>query len=298
MHLLITAVEKLSVKSLSSGLGFYKLPSPLSNKKPHLPTSNDQINLPDFLLEDKWDFEDTNTYQKILSNLEKPWLGNTQNQNAGNDKTAHATLNPPAIAPEKSRVIIEKIPNHDLQQNEPNNKKSNGSNMHTLLPTKHPKSTESFIIPASVFSLKSIVVDAILAGTLFFPCLLLFIFLSEPEPLFILAAVKWPVIISFLLFSQVYCLLCRLFCAETYGEMLSRRRLCKATINRSPNKTANPSPLSITDTVVHPGFLFWRFLVSCVTGVILLPILSWCLKQDFLGKLTRLHFYETSFTSE
>lgn len=272
-------MEDLPIKSLNSGLGFHEFTP--SNKTPHLPTKNSQkTRLPDFLLEDKWDFEDINTYQKILSNLEKPWLGNIQNQLNDENKTTGTTLKTKSLAQEKSLAV--KVTDHNQQQNK-----------HTHSVTQNYQSTESLnnITPTSIFCLKSIIVDVVMAGILFFPCLLLFVFLSEPKPLLILANVKWLVFFAFLLFSQIYCLLCRLFCSETYGEMLSGRKLCKAMTNKTIIEKSNIS--SITEVTVHPGLLFWRFLVSCVTGVILLPILSLCFKKDFLGKLTYLRFYKT-----
>ena len=85
-------------------------------------------------------------------------------------------------------------------------------------------------------------------------------------------------VLAFFLFLQMYCLLCRLFCFETCGEAMAKIRLV------SP-KLKGPA---------HPFLLFWRALLSCFTGFVLLPLASLLFKKDLTGYLTGLYFQKLS----
>ena len=116
--------------------------------------------------------------------------------------------------------------------------------------------------------------DAFIISILFLPPFVLFVFLTQTTPLSVFLSV-WPqVLLAFLCFSQIYCLLCRLFCFETYGEALAKMRL----YHLDPAKE------------VHPYRLFLRFFISCATGFIFLPLLSLLFRKDFMARLTGLYF--------
>ena len=127
------------------------------------------------------------------------------------------------------------------------------------------------------FPVKAYLIDVCIVSFLFFPPFVLFVFLTQSSPIAVLKSIVFSVLPVFLFFSQIYCLLCRLFCFETFGEAMAKMRLF--TLSSSQD--------------VHPYMLFWRFFISCVTGVIFLPLFSLILKKNFTARLTGLYFQKT-----
>ncbi|MDE0119540.1 MAG: RDD family protein [Bdellovibrionales bacterium] len=139
-----------------------------------------------------------------------------------------------------------------------------------------PSLNKNQLVPKKTFyfSLKAYLVDTFIISLLFFPPFALFVFLTQPVPMAVLPSV-WPqILLTFLCFSQIYCLLCRLFCFETYGEALAKIRLCHLDSSKE----------------VHPYRWLLRFFVSCATGFIFLPLLSLIFRKDFTARLTGLYF--------
>ena len=120
--------------------------------------------------------------------------------------------------------------------------------------------------------------DTCVASLLFFPPLFLFVFLTQGDLFSVLRILGPKILFAFLFFSQVYCLICRLFCFGTFGEFLAKRKLSRFREDVQE---------------VHPFHLFWRFLLSCLTGVIVLPLLSFIFRKDFMAFLTGLRFQKT-----
>ena len=250
---LVELSEKLRVKSLRPGVGFYD--PPLAEEKP---SASRTKSLPDFVQEEGWDFEDIKTYQKILSGLETPWLGEKESFSGS----------APAIRPKTPHALEKPLPVPTFSENK---KALKNISLKIQLATSPP--------------VKNILTDTLIAGMLFFFPLFLFLFLNE-IPFAALGAIGWKIIFAFLLFSEVYRLLCRVFCGQTYGEMLAGRRLCKSF--PSEQEAAMQMQQNL-----HPMLLFWRFALSCATGVVVLPLLSYIFGRDFLSYLTRLWFFKT-----
>ena len=258
-------MENLSFKPLSEGLGFYE------KKKPNLSSKDDagagqstsyfSPAWPEDVFPAGLDLEDSKSYEHLLFQLEKPWLGEEVKRERNNKKV--------------SVVLPTSTSDHS-----PVEKKESQSliNKSTAVSPDHKENTAPVLFEKTFyFSLKSYIVDFFLAGFLFFPALYLFVFLTQPDPMMVLWYL-WPkILVGFLFFAQVYCFLCRLFCFETCGEALSKIRLYTLRSKKE----------------VHPFLLFWRFLVSCLTGVILLPLLSLMFKKDFTARLTGLYFQKT-----
>ena len=257
-------MEKLLLKSLSSGLGFYEIPETSAKE---INADKGTARLPDFLLQDNWDFKDTHTYQQMLSHLEKPWLGEMKK--------------PKPVRPTQHI--------HKTQKLEQKMSEQHSSIKNSV--TKNLKLNDANYVRADGIYFKSIFVDTVLASLLFFPCLFLFLFLNETKPALILSATWHKIGLGFLLFTQIYSFLCRLFCSETYGDSMAGRSLYKNQHISNEQNLANTDILS--SSASHPWLLFYRFIISCLTGVLILPILSWCFQSDLLAKLTGLYFYKS-----
>lgn len=281
-------MEEFSFKPLSEGLGFYeKKPAFGSTGKRSLSQSGEHVPLsPEVDLPEEIDLDDSETYKRLLSLLEKPYLGrleNSFNQKEQNSSSCVAVSDTSAAS---SRLSVPSVFESDNSNSEsPFQKKDD---------TPVDKIKEEPVFVASVkegkeasvtscfektfyFSLKAYTTDACVAALLFFPPFVFFVFLTQLDPKMILWSV-WPkTLFAFLFFVQIYCLLCRLFCFETCGESLSKIRLFTL---RSQGE-------------IHPFLLFWRFLLVCLTGIILLPLLSLVFKKDFVARLTGLYFQKT-----
>ncbi len=274
-------VEKVSFKSMSRGLGFYSkqivlkdfLPpeKPLSGERYFPHEKQEVLSTPvisDALLPQKLDLNSEGDYERLLYSLEQPWLGSSQ-------KTFYssATKNKP----------IKKCPSYLSSIKKGHISQVFGSPSLSQLQTdfqENSTSTSKKMISdfkkTSSISLRSYCIDFALASLLFFPPLYFFISLTQQSPPLLMLKSLWvEVLVSCLIFAQIYLLVCRLFCLESYGESLSKRRLC------SPKNSHLP---------IHPWLLFWRFLVSCLTGFVALPILSVLLKKDLFSYLTGLSF--------
>lgn len=258
-------MENLSFKPLSEGLGFYE-------KKPNFNSTSSATTdkstalfsptLPDDLLPAELDLDNSQNYEHLLFQLEKPWLGEEVKEKKSSTIKVSSVFPPPSSPPTDSPVV----------KKEPVVDKS-------AVVSQAPKENTSSVLfeKTFYFSLKSYVVDFLVAGFLFFPSLYLFVFLTQPDPVTVLWSL-WPkILVGFLLFAQIYCFLCRLFCFETCGEALAKVRLYTLGSKKE----------------VHPLLLFWRFLVSCLTGVVLLPLISLIFKKDYLARLTGLYFQKT-----
>ena len=118
-------------------------------------------------------------------------------------------------------------------------------------------------------------IDLLLSALFFFPPVFFFIYLSQLDAILILKNTAFTIAIAYLFFYQMYVLLLRTFCLETFGESLARIHLLK----KDGNPPTNPSPF------------FGRFVLSCLTGVIFLPLLSVICRKDLIAHLTRLYFF-------
>ena len=283
-------MEELSFKPLSEGLGFYKKKQPPSSAGENIfhQPKEDTLSLPDLpedVLTEVLDLDDSKTYERLLSMLEKPYLGNNMN-NMGFKQEHNRfsfSLNSPAPSPSASSLILTKsshlkkngrsfMKKEDTPVRDETNKKP--------VPVNSVAQASGKSLPDTCFektfycSSMAYLADTFVICLLFAPPFVLFVFLTQTNLMDVLWFV-WPeVLLSFLIFSQIYCLLCRLFCFETFGEALAKIRLCAP---HSPGE-------------VHPFRLFWRFLLSCVTGVIFFPLLSFIFKKDLMARLTGLHF--------
>ena len=263
-------MEELSFKPLSEGLGFYEK-KPNFNSASSAPkeesTSLFSPVLPDNLFSAELDLENSQDYEQLLFQLEKPWLGKeVKEEKKNNRKVSSVCPTSPPISPSVDSSVVKKEPVVDKVD----------KNVAVSLARKEKTSSVLFE-KTFCFSLKSYIVDFFVAGFLFFPSLYLFIFLTQIEPVAVLWSL-WPkILVGFLLFAQIYCFLCRLFCFETCGEALAKIRLYTLRSKKE----------------VHPLMLFWRFLVSCSTGIILLPLISLIFRKDYLARLTGLYFQKT-----
>ena len=258
-------MEDLSFKPLSEGLGFYEKKSNFnstSNTTKEESTSLFSPALPDSLFPAELDLDNSQSYEHLLFQLEKPWLGEEiKEEKKDNIKVSSVVPTfPPADSPvvkKESKPVVDK---------------------NVIVSQVRKKTTCTLLFEKTFyFSLKSYIVDFFVAGFLFFPSLYLFIFLTQIDPVNVLWSL-WPkIFVGFLLFAQIYCFLCRLFCFETCGEALAKIRLYTLQSKKE----------------VHPLLFFWRFLVSCLTGVILLPLISLIFKKDCLARLTGLYFQKT-----
>ena len=261
-------MEDLSFKPLSKGLGFYE-------KKPDFNSASNVTKeesgssslfsptLPDNLFSAELDLENSQDYEHLLFQLEKPWLGEEVRKEKKNNTKVSSVV---PISPSVDSPVVKKEPVVDK-----------GDKDVTVSPVRKEKTSSVLLEKTFYFSLKSYIVDFFVAGILFFPSLYLFIFLTQVEPVAVLWSL-WPkILVGFLLFAQIYCFLCRLFCFETCGEALAKIRLYTLRSKKE----------------VHPLLLFWRFLVSCSTGVVLLPLISLIFKKDCLALLTGLYFQKT-----
>ena len=280
-------MEEFSFKPLSEGLGFYE-------KNP--------VGFDSSLK--KWDWEDDQTYNHLLSLLEKTWL--EESDDLKNKITDNISDNISLTLPANKKIsdfsskstpspATENNPAPSSEKPLPSSKKDGDSPSHPLkgpeplvsLFSSEKRNTLSknnvFKIRNTCFSLKSCFIDSFLVSLLFFPPFLSYVFLTEPDEIRILKSV-WPnILFSFLFFTQIYCLLCRVFCFETFGEAFSKIRLSPSSLP--------PSSLSpVSQKVAPPFLLFWRFVLLCSTGFILLPLLSFILKKDLTARWTGLYF--------
>ena len=264
-------MEDFSLKPLSEGLGFYEdklifqSVHKRGDKKKPPPEFSDHLS--DDILPKKLDLDNFQTYEHLLSLLEKPWLGKENTLNSESKKQVLFTDTLPASnsSPTVSSSVL--FQGEALSPSDEKKEQKEKTSLH--FPVAFEKTF--------YFSLKSYITDAFVVSLLFFPPLISFVFLTQSEPEAVLWSI-WPkILIAFLFFSQIYCLACRLFCFETFGEALAKVRL--STLG--------------AQTEVHPFLLFWRFLLSCLTGVVCLPLLSLVFRKDFLARLTGLYFQKT-----
>ena len=263
-------MEDFSLKPLSEGLGFYedKLSIKSANKKgtrgSNKGDKEDERNEGDKgdkkplfselscngILPKELDLNNLKTYEHLLSILEKPWLGEKE------------TIKSELKTPVKSSLLPSETLPSPLQKKEDV----------VPQPKLNTMSEKTFY-----FSLISYIMDAFVVSLLFFPPLLSFIFLTQSEPQIVLSSI-WPkILIAFLFFSQIYCLMCRLFCFETFGEALVKVRLLTLGSKKE----------------VHPFRFFWRFFLSCLTGVVFLPLFSLIFRKDLSARLTGLYFQKS-----
>ena len=285
--------EDLSLKPLSKGLGFYKEDTVEGDPAYHLRQARRTFYRPPeeiFSAEpEKWDLEDSNTYKHLLALLEKPYLGENPQANPPSVKDAHLIRHSreggnlstcmkeiPAFA--GMTVGRDAVPERREKQTEEFVAEGMTTEQTATEQTATTDQTESMSMRIEkTFFLKAYLIDTLAISLLFFPSLVAFIFLTQPAPLVVWKAMWLKVLVGFLLFSQVYCLLCRLFCFETFGEAGAKVRLGRLNSKEE----------------VPPFHLLWRFLVSCVTGVVVLPLLSFIFRKDLTGRLTRLYFQKT-----
>ena len=274
------AEEKdLHFKPLSQGLGFYRKQISLKEETEQNPGFKELgppslPSLPDILLKKSLDLNDANTYQSLRQALEEPW------QKAQPPKA----IPPPAsdVPPLPQGASAPPFPDSPppARQEVPPPPPPPGAVSSTLTNQQEDFAPEALkTLPlgeAPFFHLKSLLADTFLSAVLFFPPLLLFVSLSQTQALGVLWAFKGWILLCFLVFYQIYGLICRLFCFDTYGEALSHRRLYHK--NQLP----------------HPGLLFGRFVISCATGGVGLPLLSLLVKKDLLAVLSRLQFQTPS----
>lgn len=264
-------MQKISFKPLSEGLGFNEeltldnasdkeilfdnlitqellthqnLPTHQSslihqNSLTHQDSSHlDSLTYSDSLSENL-NWTDIKHYNNLISLKDIPWLVETKN----NSKN---------IYPKKSL-------HKDITLKESLHKETN---------LKASKSKNIFC-----FSLKSYIIDIGIVSVFFFIPLIVFIVSTTINPSYIFL-VTWPfILLSFLVFSQIYCIICRLFCFKTYGESITNIKLYTHSNNIS-----------------YPLILLWRFVLLCTTGVIVIPLLSFIFQKDFTSNLTGLYF--------
>ena len=283
-------MEEFSFNLLDEGLGFhekYPVSEPSARKedsdikKTGLLFSLKALDLPEFL-----DLEDRQSCRKLLSVLEKPYLGEKAFSPAGErfvknpSKRSFPKLKNSSAPP----VAEEKTPARDFfvsdQTTQPLVSEAVFDTPSKPALDKTSKPRALWLEKKLCFSLKAYLTDMLAVCFLFFPSFLLFVVLTQPGPLGLLKALGFKIFLVFILFSQVYCLICRLFCFETFGESLAGIRLFKSRALKE----------------VHPFRLFLRFALSCVTGGALLPLLSVLFKKDIMAFLTGLYFYEKSKT--
>ncbi len=284
-------MEELSFKLLNEGLGFYEK-NPFFDSTDQKKTNRGSLFSSDFsdldLLENL-DLDDVQNYEQLLSLLERPYLGEKEN----NFQRWTKETSPPSFSPvAPSSAVNEKSKYHWLSEDCHKNKKSSVFSSPTKLARANQESVSSFSAqPVPVedqktssadlcfektfyFSLKAYLTDAFVVSMLLFPSLILFVFLTQSDPIAVFKLTWLKILFVFLLFAQMYCLLCRLFCFETFGEAFAKIRLSTLRSQKE----------------VHPFRLFWRFFLSCLTGVVFFPLLSALFRKDFMARLTGLYF--------
>ena len=278
----------LVLKGLSTGLGFYEKQNVLnsavsdtvlgSKREPRfsIPSS-----VSDIISSDKAiNLEDEKTYERLLFMLEKPWLGEDSTTSSKDSRPEKPSISDsglqPDIKPAKNTHPIEQTKKGTIQNVDWISRQID------KMPQK--QAGKEIILPKHdhFFSLKSFLVDSLISGILFFSPLIAVIIYSGMNWVEILWSIRYQVLAAFVLFSQMYCLLCRLFCFETFGETLTDRRLYTGKNRGSPS----------------PVRMFWRFLLSCATGGISLPVLSFLIKRDVQVYLTGLYFQKPSLIKE
>ena len=274
-------MEEFSVQPLSEGLGFYEK-SPVWNRAEQNQPLREQKtfrqsggflpfpDIPEELLPEKLDLEKEQTYNLLRALLEKPYLGpRVQKTSPFLEGRREPYLQDQGISTAVSAVL-------DRNKASPEGNK---------LPTVASEPAQPDLVPSSqvalptlgkkiYFSWKAVLTDTFIVSLVFFPPFVLFMFLTETLSFSVLRLVWPPAVLAFGVFAGMYCLLCRLFCFETYGEAVAQIRL---------------APLRSTTSMLSPFSLFWRFLLSCSTGMALLPLFSFIFKKDIAGHLTGLY---------
>ena len=260
-------MEEFSLKPLSEGLGFYEKPPAFHSDGKTKIGQERALLSPE--LPEELDLEDSKTYKDLLSLLEKPYLGAFQNDGNISPEQEVSSFTPatttvasagPAATTTSTVSSVAAVPSFV-----------------SATPAPQAPTSESGFEKTFYFSLKAYITDAFAAALLFVPSLISFVFLTQTDPVGVLWSVFPQVLVAFLFFTQVYCLLCRLFCFETFGEALAKIRLFSLRSRKE----------------VHPFLLFWRFLLICLTGVVFLPLVSLIFRKDFVARLTGLYFQKT-----
>ena len=283
-------MEEISFKPLSKGLGFYeKKPVFDSTGKKKLNHSGEPTplspQLPEVDLPEEIDLEDSNAYKHLLSLLEKPYLGKMENSFNQKEENVSSSVASSYVSSPSYRLNASSVFEADSVRASSFQKKDDRQVdkvkedpvfVASVKPDKEASVTSCFE-KTFYFSLKAYIADVCASSLLFFPPLISFVFLTQMDPSGVLWSVSPQILLAFLLFTQVYCLLCRLFCFETFGEALAKIRLFTLRSQKE----------------VHPYLLFWRFLLICLTGIVFLPLLSLVFKKDFVARLTGLYFQKT-----
>ena len=324
-------MEEFLVQPLSEGLGFYEKSLAFdrmekTKEKPSLeeekPVCRQKLDsLPEDFLPEKWDPQKKGAYNALRAVLEKPYLSETEGRPVGSSWNNY--LDVPVLVPQnpyQQNSRTDSVPHaRKAREHITENWRNKSSAPHArdardpypqiadnLAQSPDRQSKIQVNARSTAHSLdfrrqllgqkvntrstahspfrkifhswtKATLVDVLTASFFFFPPFILFMLLTEVVSMSVLNLL-WPqILFAFLCFVQMYCLLCRLFCFETYGEALAKMRL-------SPVRSKGPA---------HPLSLFWRFLLSCSTGFVFLPMLSLILKKDVAGYLTGLHFQKT-----
>ena len=267
-------MEELHLKRLSPGLGFAEKQKPLKQETQDSrafqkvgPLSIPSV--PKDLLMEKINLDEPDIYDRLLSSLKNPWL------NEENQKTTQKNNNysMPVGSQQKTQTSA---PTTSVVQYKTWPQKTIAQNATTEGLTKK---TDSIPLQESAsFSLKSLLIDSLCSGVLFFSSLCTFIFLTHPQPMIVFTSLWLEITFGFLFFHQIYQMAWRLFCFETCGETLTQRRLAYMNnINKE----------------VHPLLHLWRFLLMIMTGFITFPLLSLIFKRDLVGTFTGLYFQKT-----
>ena len=268
-------MEELHLKSLSPGLGFVEKQKTLKQEAQDSqafqkvgPLSIPSV--PKDLLLKKINLDEPDAYDRLLSSLKNPWLNESEHV----EKTMPETVTTPSSIPVGSQQKI--WPQPPLTNPASPTSKYKTWPQQTIPPVSTAPKTNLVSSQESVFfSLKSLLIDSLCSSILFFPALCAFTFLTHSQPLTVFTSLGLEIIFGFLFFHQIYQMAWRVFCLETYGEMLTHRKLAyKNELNKE----------------VHPLLHLWRFLFMTITGFITFPILSIIFKKDLTGKLTGLYF--------
>ena len=274
-------MEELHLKSLSPGLGFVEKQKTLKQEAQDSqafqkvgPLSIPSV--PKDLLLKKINLDEPDAYDRLLSSLKNPWLNENEHveKKPGVQKTMPETVMTPFSIPVGSQQKIWPQP--------PSTNPPSPTSKYKTWPqqTTPPVSTAQKTILVSsqesvFFSLKSLLIDGLCSSILFFPALCTFTLLTHSQPMIVFTSLWLEITFGFLFFHQIYQMAWRGFCFETYGEMLTHRKLAyKNELNKE----------------VHPLLHLWRFLLMTITGFITFPILSIIFKKDLTGKLTGLYF--------
>ncbi len=273
-------MEEFSLKPLSEGLGFYEKPPvfPSDGKKIEREQERELLS-PE--LPEELDLDNSKTYKDLLNLLERPYLGEMRNNTDISQGQETSAFVAPAVSPVMSSAVSPAVSTSAPAASSaaipaPAPTTKNTASVSLTTPSEAVSASESFE-KTFYFSLKAYIADAFAASLLFFPPLVSFVFLTQMDPTGVLWSVAPQILLTFLLFAQVYCFLCRLFCFETFGESLAKIRLYSLRSQKE----------------VHPFLLFWRFLLVCLTGVVFLPLVSLIFKKDFTARLTGLYFQKT-----